>query len=109
MKIGYLQFDPKFGNKKLNLKTIEKLATSKKSDLLVLPELAISGYMFRTKNELKDLAESIPDGDSVKKLIYIAKKAKTTLAVGMPEIENGKYYNTSVVIGARGYVAKHQK
>ena len=42
-------------------------------------------------------------------MIYIAKKAKTTLAVGMPEIENGKYYNTSVVIGARGYVAKHQK
>src|SRR3989344_4600962 len=79
MKIGYLQFDPKFGNKKLNLKTIEKLACSKSSDLLVLPELAISGYMFRTKNELKDLAESIPDGDSVKKLISIAKKQKLLL------------------------------
>jgi predicted amidohydrolase len=57
MKIGYLQNDPIFGEKKKNFEDVRQLIKSIKTDLLVLPELFATGYTFTSAEEAKNLAE----------------------------------------------------
>ena len=59
MRVGYLQFQPQFGKPDLNISRIEKLISEKDFDLLVLPELANSGYLFSDRNELEEYSEEI--------------------------------------------------
>ena len=53
MKVGFVQFCPIFGKKEENLRKAEKLILKEEADLLVLPELFITGYIFADKEELK--------------------------------------------------------
>lgn len=108
MKIGYIQFAPKIGNKRRNLAKIESLVAGTRADLFVLPELCTTGYMFKDKKELKKLAEKIP-GSTSTRLIEIAKKNKCCLVVGMPEFLGGKIFNTVIAVSSKGIIAKHQK
>lgn len=108
MKIGFIQFAPKIGNKKYNLTKIESLASTIKTDLLVLPELCTTGYMFKNIKELENLAEKIP-GPTSAQLTKIARKNKCYLIVGMPEFLGGKIFNTAIVVSPRGVIAKRQK
>ena len=50
MRVGFVQLQPIFGQKEVNLdKTIE-LITQVEADLLVLPELFNTGYLFTSKD-----------------------------------------------------------
>ncbi|HHE04467.1 MAG TPA: acyltransferase, partial [candidate division WOR-3 bacterium] len=59
MRIGFLQFAPIFGNKEKNLEllvnTLKK--TNPLPEVLVLPELAFTGYTFINKKEAVLLSE----------------------------------------------------
>ena len=59
MKVGVLQFHPKFKDKSYNYKIIENYLLYIRDALVVLPELANTGYLFLDKSELTDLAEEI--------------------------------------------------
>ncbi len=109
MKIGFIQFAPRFGNKKTNLKKIRRLIASVGTDLLVFPEMCTTGYMVKNKMELRKLAEVIPNGQTIRELTQIAKENNSCLIVGMPEIYRGKIFSTAVVISPKGVIAKHQK
>jgi len=109
MKIGFIQFAPKFGDQKYNLKKIKELVSSVKADLLVLPEMSTTGYMVKSKLELKRLAERISDGSTIKMLTSVAKKNNCCLIVGIPELKGRKIFNSSVAITNKGVIAKHQK
>ncbi len=63
MKVGYYQFRPLFGKIKQNVKKVVNALQDAEADLIVLPELALTGYNFRDRNELKALAED-PDSSS---------------------------------------------
>lgn len=110
MKVGYLQFNPVFGKKKQNLRRISEMLTrSRKADLLVLPELCTSGYLFKTKKELVHAAEFIPDGETTSMLVEIAKEKNMHLAAGMAERDGNFYYNSAVLVGPDGYIGKYKK
>lgn len=109
MKIGFIQFAPKFGDKNRNIEKIKKFVSKTDASLLVFPEMCTTGYMFKNKLELLKFAEKIPNGPTVKKLIKIAKENKCCLIFGMPEISNKKIFNTAVVVGPKGFIVKHQK
>ena len=86
MKVGFLQFKPVFCDAEENISILSKMIDQSESfDLLVIPELANSGYVFVEKNELEQVAEEIPSGFFVEKLEEIAKQRDGFIVSGICE------------------------
>ena len=110
MKVGFLQFQPDLLNVEQNIDKISKLIESTDSfDLLVIPELANSGYVFVDKKELEQVAEEIPSGYFVEKLIELAKERNGYLVSGVCEKKGDLYFNSSVLVGPEGFVSIYRK
>jgi len=65
VKVGYVQFKPIFGKNDENLSSALELlkeGVGMGGELMVLPELFNSGYVFKNRRELEDSAEEIPNG-----------------------------------------------
>jgi len=62
MRVGFYQFNPIFGEVKQNLDTVFNRLMKVEADLIVLPELCMSGYQFTSKEEVTVLAEEVPHG-----------------------------------------------
>ena len=108
MKVGFIQFNPLFGDKKANLKKIKELVGESKADLIILPEMCTTGYMVNDRNELVELAESL-SGATVNTVAQIARENNLCIIFGMPEIIGNKVFSTAVAVGPKGVLAKHQK
>jgi predicted amidohydrolase len=111
MRVGVFQFAPEFGNINANLFRVEDTLASVDADLMVLPELFNSGYVFESKEEVAQLSEEIPAGLTTERLIRLASQRKMVIVAGMPEYDPAqkKYYNSSVVVGPEGYIGKYRK
>ncbi|RKZ24949.1 acyltransferase, partial [bacterium] len=46
MKIGFVQFAPKLGDIHTNLQKVDDLLKNVSADIIVLPELFATGYLF---------------------------------------------------------------
>jgi predicted amidohydrolase len=108
-KVGVVQFRPLFLNVQENLKKLENLLSSVQADLLVLPELATSGYLFKNKQELEAVAESAVDGVTVRFFKKLAKEMNTSYVVGFAEKEGKQYYNSSLLANPDGQVFIYRK
>jgi len=111
MRVGVFQFAPEFGNVKANLSRVEDALAEANADLMVLPELFNSGYLFETKKEVAQLSEEIPGGTTTKCLTRLASDRKMVIVAGMPEYDpiQKKYFNSAVVVGPEGYLGKYRK
>jgi predicted amidohydrolase len=82
-------------------------------DLLVFPEMCITGYWHVRKlgrPEIETLAEPVPDGPSARRLACLAKKHRMSIGAGLiEEAEDGSLYNTYVVAMANGSAVFHRK
>lgn len=85
-----------------NLEKIESLCSLIKADLIVLPELVTSGYVFNHKSELESVAEPLSSGKSFSFFNQLSAKLDASVVYGFPEKANGKIYNTSVLINPNG-------
>jgi predicted amidohydrolase len=106
------QIEPNIEDKEENVKkTIKfaKEAASKGSDVILLPELTNSGYVFNTREEAFSLAEEVPEGDTTRLWEDFAVKEGVYLAAGIPELKDYKLYNSSVLLGPEGYIGKYRK
>ncbi len=96
MKVCLINGNPKVGNKKKNIKKIEKIVSSEDADLYVFGEMFLTGYMCR--EEVFSLAEK-EDGESIKKIQEIAKEKGCSIIFGMPvEEREGIVYNAAVLV-----------
>jgi predicted amidohydrolase len=115
LKIAVAQFEPKDGDKQYNLSVIEKLTAKAKNagaEVISFHELSITAYTFfkdLNLDEVKRLAENIPDGESTGKLISIAQKYDIIILAGLVEIENDLLYNTYICVDKTGLLAKYRK
>src|SRR5437879_6812945 len=105
------QTGPKVGNKERNLKLIAEQASKarkKNVDLLIFPELHLTGYTM--KDEVFHLAESIP-GPTTRKVESMAKEHGVHIIFGMPEESEvkGVIHNTAVLVGTKGLIGKYRK
>jgi len=116
IKISTAQFENKSGDKKYNLGIIEEFsakAAAIGAKAIAFHECSVTGYSFArhlSKEEMLDIAEYIPDGDSIRELTGIAKKHKISVLAGLFEkdLEN-KLYNTYICVDESGLVAKFRK
>jgi predicted amidohydrolase len=112
VNVALAQISCKVGDKSYNIKKIEhyiEQAKKKRADLIVFPELALTGYVCR--DLVYELAEPIP-GPSVHRLEAIAKRENMHIILGMLEKSSkakAVLYNTSVLIGPKGFIGKYQK
>jgi N-carbamoylputrescine amidase len=81
-------------------------AAASKADLVLFPELVVHGHC--TPNTW-ELAEPVPDGQSVRRLGAMARRHGLVLSVGLSEKERDIVYNTQVLIGPEGYIGKQRK
>jgi predicted amidohydrolase len=110
--VALAQIDCKPGNKAGNLKKIEQAAEraqKRGADLLILPELSLTGYVVR--DQVYELAEEIP-GPSTKRVEAIAKKTGLHIVFGMPELSTNTHatlHNTALLVGPEGLIGKYRK
>jgi predicted amidohydrolase len=109
MRIGFFQFSPVFGNKKANLIKITRALLNVNADLIVLPELCNTGYLFKSRKELFDLSEKIPKGETTETLLTIATKKKIAIVAGLAERERKNVYNTAILVTSNGKVKSYRK
>ena len=76
MKVGFYQFRPHFGKTDHNCQKILNALENVDADLIVLPELALSGYYFKDKNESIKHAENPENSKHLDSLASLASKKK---------------------------------
>tara|TARA_Y100000768_G_scaffold88116_1_gene63192 strand:- start:913 stop:1851 length:939 start_codon:yes stop_codon:yes gene_type:complete len=115
MKLAVAQFEPKDGNKNYNLSIIDRLTKKAKqqgADVISFHEMSITAYTFMKNlnfDEIKSLAENIPDGKSTQKLIKISKRYEIPILSGLLEIENNRFFNTYICVNNGKVIAKFRK
>jgi predicted amidohydrolase len=81
-------------------------AAAERADLVLFPELVVHGHC--TPNTWA-LAEPVPGGPSVQRLIELARQHRLVLCVGLSEKDRDIVYNTQVLVGPGGYIGKQRK
>jgi len=113
MKIGYLQFGPELGKAKRNLEKVESFIAKDSFDLLVIPELANSGYLFNEPEELGKVSENPDTGKYCNMLKRMSKEKNAYIVSGFCESateEGGKvYYNSSILVYPDGEFRIYRK
>ena len=112
--LAAIQMEPKLGCKEENVaKTLEMIreAAQKGANLITLPELCNTGYMFNSRQEVYDCAELVPGGPTCTAWEEIDKELNVYLVAGITEVDADgvRCFNTAVLIGPNGYIGKHRK
>jgi predicted amidohydrolase len=114
--ISTAQFENRSGDKSYNLSVIEKLAekaSQEGSDVIAFHECSVTGYTFArelSKEQMLDLAEFIPGGESILRLQEIATKFNIIILAGLFEKDNSdNLFKAYVCVDKNGLVAKHRK
>ncbi|WP_367924810.1 carbon-nitrogen hydrolase family protein [uncultured Ruthenibacterium sp.] len=108
MKVAFLQYDV-VHNKEKNFDHIVSVLRQQRCELLVLPELSLCGYLFSNRKALAECAETVPAGISTQRMMILSKEYACTIVFGLAEKENGKFYNTAVVVSKGKYIGKYRK
>ncbi|WRU97710.1 nitrilase-related carbon-nitrogen hydrolase (plasmid) [Priestia filamentosa] len=110
-----LQYTPVIGDKEKNKRKIEDLLSqakkkNKELNLVVLPELSLTGPMDgKSKKEIQVLAEE-ENGETSQYMIELAKQYKVTIVSGFIEKKGNRLYNSALLISKDGKVeGKYQK
>ena len=120
MKAASVQFKPKFKKPSENLRSLSKLATEAAeagADLIVMPELALSGYAMMGHEEAEWMSEELTpearfdNNSSVGVFSLIAEKYGTHLVWGLVEKDptTGSLFNSQVIVFPDGEMASYRK
>lgn len=109
MRVAFVQTSPAFGAVESNVEKAVKSIAGLDAELVVLPELFSTGYQFRSRKELLDLAEEVPGGFAVRRLIDAAKSKGAYIVAGLAEREGKRAYNSAVLVGPRGHIGTYRK
>ena len=108
MKVGFIQFDPVFGEKEKNLAAVEKLLKGIDAELIVLPELFNTGYTFLNKEELAYLAEPAT-GPAYDFMTNLARQHKCAFAYGFAEKDDNAFFNSAALVAPQGLISVYRK
>ena len=93
----------------LRLKRTILAAADAGANIVVLPELANTGYMFRDSVELADNVEAL-DGPTVTSWVELARERSLVIVGGFAERgSDGKVYNSAVIVDGTGILASYRK
>ncbi|MFJ4434228.1 nitrilase family protein [Pseudomonas sp. NPDC089395] len=114
VRIAVIQYDPQVGlehadgnlNKGL---AMARRAVSEGANLIVLPELANTGYTFDSRVEAYAHAEPLEGGPSVQAWAAFAREHQLYLAAGFAERDGLRLYDSAVLFGPEGRLGHYRK
>ena len=112
IKLALAQISSKRENKTENLRKMEEItkkAKAQAADLVIFPELCLTGYVIR--DQIYELAETI-SGPSTQTIEDLARRTGRYIIFGIPELSEktkATVFNTAVFVGPEGYIGKYRK
>ncbi|TMW67674.1 hypothetical protein Poli38472_011294 [Pythium oligandrum] len=108
MRVVIVQYDPQLGQVDRNLKHVTEMiapvSSEDKVDILMLSEMAFTGYVFTTKSEVEEVAEVAGEGKTFKWCQAQALRLRCMVMCGYVERDpaSGNLYNAMMVISPAG-------
>ena len=112
-RVAAVQYEPTLGEKEQNLADLLRLveeAAQQEARLIVLPEMATTGYCWESRAEIAPQVEPIP-GPTTDSFQRLASDYGCYIAVSLPEVDptTDVYYNSMALIGPEGIVGTYRK
>lgn len=106
VRIAAVQYDPQFQDVKGNMQRVDKMIeylTPELVDILLLPEMAFTGYMFANREEIDPFLE-LEDGPSTTWARQTAMRLQCAVLVGYPEFDRatGNAFNSIAIVDETG-------
>ncbi len=109
-KIGFAQFAPVRYDVAANVSAVERLLHGVETDLLVLPELANSGYLYASPEALSPFSEpGDGSGPFLSALQRLAGRTGGVIVAGFSEWTPAGLYNSAAAVGAAGVIQVYRK
>ena len=112
IRAAAIQMEPIVGETERNIRHSIDLITTAADEgatLIVLPELASSGYVFETREEAFAVAEPVPQGAACTAWAAIEAERGLWIVAGLAEREGDRLYNSAVLIGPEGHAGTFRK
>lgn len=112
IRVASIQMEPIVGDKDRNIRhslDLIRQAADNGATLIVLPELANSGFVFESREEAFTLAEAVPGSATCDIWAGITDELGIWIAAGISERAGEKLYNSAVLIGPEGYAGTFRK
>lgn len=112
IRVACVQMEPVIGERERNIaRSVEfaETAAAAGANLVVLPELTSSGYVFRSRSEAHALAEAVPGGPASTAWAAFCAEQDAYLVAGVAELDGGRLYNSSAVFGPGGHIGTFRK
>lgn len=110
--LACVQMEPKvddpLGNVERSCTKIEEAAAAG-AQLVALPELANSGYVFESRDEAYGLAEVAGEGPASTAWAESARRHGLYIVAGLAERAGPALYNAAVLIGPEGHIGTYRK
>ncbi|MDF1566702.1 MAG: hypothetical protein P1P77_01645 [Spirochaetaceae bacterium] len=108
-RIGYAQFSPVLGDLDANRRRVGRILHDIEADLVVLPELAFSGYCIKDRSSALVLAEDAGSSRSLDMLSEICAQGKYHVVAGFAEKDGEAVYNSAALVGPDGLIGVYRK
>ena len=108
IKVGFVQTAPVFGEVAANVGRALAAAGESGADVVVLPELFTTGYLFEDRAEAARYAEPA-DGPTVRRAAALAADRKMWICGGFCEKAAGGVYNAAFLVGPAGLAGVYRK
>jgi predicted amidohydrolase len=108
LRAGYIQLTPAFGRLQHNREAACRMVAATEAQLLVLPELCLSGYQFRDRREARSLAEPA-DGPTAAALAPLCRQGGKHVVLGLAERDGERLYNSAILVGPEGLLGVYRK
>ncbi|GIC75683.1 carbon-nitrogen hydrolase family protein [Moritella sp. F3] len=111
MKITTVQMNVSYKNKTENIAAVSTLLNDADSlgEVVLLPELFSTGYLFNDPSEIHTLSESLDDSQTLLALQGLATLHNVLIVAGIAEKTEDGFYNTTVVVNKSGLQDKYRK
>jgi len=114
VRVAVVQFDPQVGVENLarnSAAIYQRLdaAVANGAQLVVLPELATTGYCFSGRAEAYAHAEPVPGGAAVQGWVSYAAKHGIYIVGCLVEQDGLQLFDTAVLVGPEGYIGRYRK
>ncbi|HEY4387035.1 MAG TPA: nitrilase-related carbon-nitrogen hydrolase [Ktedonobacteraceae bacterium] len=112
-RVAAIQFEPTLGEKEKNIRHLLRLveqAAQHEARLIVLPEMATTGYCWASRQEIAPFVEPIP-GQTTERFQQLASHYHCYIALSLPEVDpdTNVYYNSMALLGPEGLVGSYRK
>ena len=107
VKVICVQYEPKYKDVKANIKELELMfqpySEKDNIDIVVFPEMTLSGYVFNDLNDIKPYTSYYNKGEQFEFISNLAKKLRCYCFMGYAEkTYDDKYYNSCFIITPDG-------